>query len=346
MKPSLVREAPGLTRSRYRAIALVGSLILVGCLGAEPSAPPPTGSSPEVAVVEPMQLAAAAPVDATAPPDWVEGLYWHVRGIVNGTTGSEYDLVVTDASAAGYVLDTTDAGNAAYDAMWDVSFVGRIGRDLAGRQGSEPVRFFVWPLVDGAAWTTRWDGLDVSLRATAAPAIEVPGGTAPGFRIEGTAGNAPFVSYTYVPALGWWSRIEWEEGYALEVTAAGWAFDGTIFRGEAIELLRNEWNPGPTGGPVLPFTLEASEHEARILRGEVTVRPESPGAIYADVEGPGGDGGDLLLTCVAPVDACTFELVVDLDPEPGEGKVTVASGVAGDHVVVVTAAHAWPVPFP
>lgn len=200
---------------------LAALLVLAGCLGNDASAP--TGT------IESGQL-----VDDAAGPDAVGlsadgvGVEVPVWSVGDAWTGNAHDgeetrpitLVVTRADGASYFVETTDQGNAGWDAMFDISYLGAIrASDLAGAQQGQPVQFFSFPLTDGKTWTTLWDGREVQLAATK---------SARGFDIVGTIDGEPYVELDYVPALRWWSKLRFAEGYGITIDAVQSAWTGTL----------------------------------------------------------------------------------------------------------------------
>lgn len=162
--------------------------------------------------------ATATPALAEADvPEWQVGDAWSIT--THGGEGSAmYALVVVDAGSSGYTIAATDEEITVLDAIHDISYLGRIRTsDLAGSQQDAPVRFFDFPLTDGKTWTTTWDGFEVKLTATLADAIPTPDGPKPGFRIVGTHEDATYVTYDYVPDVGWWTGISFEAGYGFTV---------------------------------------------------------------------------------------------------------------------------------
>lgn len=206
---------------------LLAALLLVpalaGCIGGADEAATAAVDAPDAAALAAGNAtAAAANLSLFDAPVWSVGDAWTMEAPNGPVT-----LVVTQADASGYTLATDDEGLAGFDAMFDVSYVGRIrASDLAGSQGGQPIQFFSFPLEDGKRWTTTWDGLAVDLTATYSAAIPTPLGAQPGFTIEGKSGEEPYVHYSYVPALRWWSHLAFE-GYEVKVTQASRNWTGT-----------------------------------------------------------------------------------------------------------------------
>ena len=201
-----------------RGAVVILALALSGCLGGVPDEAPSvrTESDGLTTAVIP-----DAPLDlASVPaPVWNVGDAW--SGSAQGFGDNAFTLVVTQATGTHYVLETTAETSAAYDAMYDISYIGRIRvSDLAGEQEGTPVQFFAFPLEDGKTWTTTWDSMEVALTATR---------TATGYKILGTAEGEPYVEYDYSPELRWWSRLHFvREDYGITISRAESAWKGTI----------------------------------------------------------------------------------------------------------------------
>ncbi|GEM_PF-3837197 len=209
-------------------ILLVG---LAGCLG------PSTISS---ANVEPRPSTPTGPAamnntTVVLAPVWRVGDAWETTS----QGGGRATLVVTAASGEGYALSTDDPTLAGYDAMLDVSYVGRIrASDLAGAQHDKPVAFFAFPMQDGSRWSATWDGLSVVMTATYSPSIATAGGS-PGFSIVAQADGKPYATYDYVPALKWWSHLEFAAGYGLTVSRHVENWTGQVVTATAKEVFNS-----------------------------------------------------------------------------------------------------------
>lgn len=204
-----------------RVLAALSILVaLSGCIADD--APTATNALPDAALAD--AAPAAAGEVATLPvaveaPVWLLGDSWSITSFGGGTEERGF-VVVTKADTESYLLETTSEQLAGYDAMNDISFLGRIrARDLAGFQADAPIQFFDFPLADGKSWKTQWDGMEVTL--TAAKAGE-------GFTIVGMTESAPYVTYDYKPSLKWWSGIEFAGGYGLRVDRFAPNWTGTL----------------------------------------------------------------------------------------------------------------------
>lgn len=205
---------------RLPLLAISLLLASAGCINATPSASDSatlasgaTGTA--LGALNSTTSAANASVDA---PIWAAGDAYAIATDNRGVT-EESVLVVTNANGDGYTLSTTSPTLATYDAMFDISYVGHVrAADLAGDQKGTAVQFFSFPLTDGKTWRASWDGLVVNVTAKAASNIPTPLGNQPGFTIVAMDGNKAHATYDYVPALKWWSHIEFAGGYGLKVT--------------------------------------------------------------------------------------------------------------------------------
>lgn len=251
---------------RTLVIALLLAAPLAGCFGDDEGDAVGAASAPEtldagVVVGDTLDALAALandPTNATiGAPTWAVGDAWTMSS-ADATTGTTTTttMVVTAASGGGsYMLDATNEQIAIWDALMDISYVGKIrASDLAGHQQGTAVKFFDFPLTDGKKWTATWDGLEIQLTATLNKAIPTPKGTQVGFDIVGTHEGATYVTYDYVPALKWWSHLDFPQ-YATRVDAFTTNWTGDTIRGAATELLRLENAAPVTHTPGGAFTL-------------------------------------------------------------------------------------------
>lgn len=213
-------------------------------------------------VTGPTVAAAAAnltPNSTVDVPVWAKGDAW-TADAKNGQNTTRETFVVTAAAGDAYTLATDDPSLATYDALFDVSYVGKIrASDLAGAQGSTPVQFFSFPLADGKSWSTKWDGGTVNLTSAYAASIPTPLGPQPGFLITGEMKGKTYVTYDYVPALRWWSRIDFAAGYGLAVTGVAHNYTGQVATAKA-KLLLTLAPVGPvTSTPGGTFTVDAGQ---------------------------------------------------------------------------------------
>jgi hypothetical protein len=233
---------------------LVLTLPFAGCLGGD-DAPTAERAGPAADAVTPSPGADDAPPSADAPV-WSVGDAWSVVPQGDGETEPS-TLVVTAADREGYTLSTTSGSTAGYDALYDVSYLGRIrASDLAGSQQGQPVQFFSFPLTDGKTWQAQWDGKTITLTATWKPAMPTSAGIHAGFAIEGLDGEAPYVKYDYVPMLRWWSHLSFASGFGFQVQRVHTDWAGAYLRAEAATLL-DKTSAAPVASPFAEsFTVE------------------------------------------------------------------------------------------
>lgn len=253
-------------RSRLLALGVLGLVLpLAGCFGGKDGSED-EGVDPAVdapAPGSPVATGGAADGSFDAPV-WTVGDAWAISPV--GDAGQPGVLVVTGAEGDAYTLATTDPDAAGYDALFDISYLGRIrASDLAGHQGGKPVQFFSFPLADDKTWTTTWDGLEIKLAAKWNPALTTSAGIHPGFEIVGTYEGEPYVRYDYVPTLKWWSHLSFANGYGMKVerTFADWT--GEYVAAEAKKLVESAPAPSVT------FTVEEGASFVHVtLQGEST----------------------------------------------------------------------------
>ena len=204
-------------RSRLVSI-LVAALTFAGCIGSDAGDVPTSTLQSGETAVEPAVVpeTAATAVAPFAVPVWSVGDAWAGTSF-NGEEQTPFTLVVTDVDGQSYTLETTDEQTAGWDAMYDVSYIGKIrASDLAGSQQGTPVTFFSFPLEDKKTWTTTWDSYEVTLTAAK---------SARGFDITGTVDGEPYVAFDYVPELRWWSKLDFvRDGYGIKIDriVPGW----------------------------------------------------------------------------------------------------------------------------
>lgn len=254
-------------RNPARAPALVLlTLLAAGCIdaGNEPVAPGATVSPPESTLLPAPE--GSLDKNASVPaPTWSVGDAWHGT-VVFGDESRPITFAVTGADASGYTMGTSDNDTAVYDAVFDVSYVGRIrASDLAGHQQGQPVAFFSFPLSDGKTWTAQWDGLQVNLTATFNPAIKTKLGLSPGFDVAATVGGQPFATFDYVPALRWWSHLTFAEGYGFTLDSAQANWTGSVVASTA-KVLLDVKSPTPVLEPgAHAFTVSQAQHAVVVV---------------------------------------------------------------------------------
>ena len=312
-----------------------------GCLGGD-EAPTAERAGPAADVVAPT-LATGGDGASADVPTWSVGDAWSIVPQGDAQDAPSV-LVVTAAGPDGYTVSTTSEGTAGYDALHDVSYLGRIrASDLAGSQEGQPVQFFSFPLADGKTWQTTWDGRAITLTATFVPALTTSAGIHEGFAIEGRDGDQVYVKYDYVPTLKWWSHLSFASGYGFKVERvhAGWT--GAYLQAEAKTLL-DKTTPAPVASPfVETFVVDegaafvsvsltgAASASARLL---VLLDPEGQLHPTSGATGAAGAG---------PVDG-----EERLPPTPGEWRLAapVAHHPDGSFHLLVRQVTLVPVSFP
>jgi hypothetical protein len=156
-------------------------LVLAGCSGSTPQA----GPAPLDPVLEAFQ----------APPVWAVGDHWTVRSLDD----NESTRVVSGETALDWIIDTTGEREAFFDAQFDISTIGPQHKsDLSGSQGATRIKFFQWPLTDGASWTTLWDDVERTITAHRQGAV---------FHFTAMEGDLQRATYTYDPQLKWFGEV-------------------------------------------------------------------------------------------------------------------------------------------
>lgn len=249
--------------SHRSIIAAWLGLALAGCIGAgDPLQVGVVDGNDSTFVVESVAVNLTELAAAGLPvPEWRVGDAWTVEQY--GPSGDSSCQLVVTAADSNYMLRPTCETLAQADAAFDMSYVGPIGRDhLSGAQQGTPVRFFDFPLTDGKTWTTKWDGIDVTLTATFVASLAAPGaGSAPGFAIVGTtADGETYVTYDYAPALKWWTAIDFAEGYGTRVTKFEEGWTGT-YKTATTNLAYES----PGNGLLVPATFGVSEGQTSLL---------------------------------------------------------------------------------
>lgn len=298
-------------------VILVAALALSGCLG---GGDPVEGASadgaglglPDVQVLGPV-IDKNATVDA---PVWVKGDAWTIESY--GVGASRSTLVVAHADGSSYQFATTSDDLAMFDAIFDISYIGRIrASDLAGHQQDQPIQFFQFPLADGKTWSTTWDGNEVALRAGFVPAIDSPAGKLPGFVIQGsTADGSTYVTYDYVPSLRWLSRMEFAEGYGFKVVGSTTNWTGEVKSAQSKALLQLGSETPAASVPAGAFTVDPDQFAVVMMTAGFTEAQLRATAVVApdntEHAGPYVTG--------SPTPSGEFEVVM-LPPIAGQWKV-------------------------
>ena len=233
------------------ALALVplATLLLAGCAGGGGGDGAAGNGGPKDGGPGGDGMAGAA---GLALPTWAVGDAW-----TYAFNGEPATYVVTGETSSDWVMETDSAERAFSDLRDDISRLGPQRKsDLAGSQGQDRVEFFRWPLEAGAAWTTRWDGLDVEVRVaevTADRAVLEAYERAPD-----PPRDTPLYRYTYDAAAGWFGELhrfapDGTEVVALLLTDAVHGWTGTVVRWQATTVLEESEaaTPAPLarGGP-------------------------------------------------------------------------------------------------
>lgn len=211
----------------------------------------------------------AAPATSDGVPLWQVGDFWEFQTTGGGQAATTF--VVAKSTGSEYLLLPTDEETALYDAVFDVSFVGRTSaKDLSGRQGDTAVKFFQFPLSDNLSWTTTWDGEERTITAKAAQ-VKTPLGSTAGFDLVArNATGADKVRYSFAPSVGWFTRYEFLEGdevaYTAELARSGHGFVGSPLQAEARQIVMAHSTTGFTSA-TSPFTVNEGETRLAVVWG-------------------------------------------------------------------------------
>lgn len=165
-----------------------------------------------------------APIQA---PAWQVGQWWTISA---EQAESSITYVVSADAGADWIVDTDSQEVAFFDARVDLSMVGPVRKtDLAGAQGDDRVQFFQFPLTLNGTWTTRWDGMPIT--------VTVVGLDAAGAELEARHANGTlYAAYTYDVDLAYFGEFAFYAAdgqtvrFAATVTDTGQAFDGELVR--------------------------------------------------------------------------------------------------------------------
>ncbi len=167
-------------------------------------------------------------------PQWAIGHYWSYTTTSSSGTKS-MQLAVTGEQGGDWILDTNDATMAHYDALLDVSYVGKISKsNLAGAQGSDRVKFFDFPLELNKTWTTKWDGKTQTITVktiTADNRVQLMAHDDVGMTAE----------YEYSWSAGFFENIKFYDANGTEMFSMERAEHGVNYTGDALRyrLLEN-----------------------------------------------------------------------------------------------------------
>ena len=227
----------------------------------------------------------------TDMPEWEIGQYWSYVD----QDGTEFDLVVAADEGGSWLLLNSDLGNAMFDWRFDVSFLGSIQKsDLSGKQGTDTIQFFDWPLEHNKDWTTKWDGESRHARAHASDGgkwhIAVHAG--------GSDADQNFAEMMYDPATGWFESMifygdDGEEQYVLTSTGAGTGYVGNVYRYTAVN---DEAITINTTGPSNPSgTLNIGDDVTELIAWTTLDCGGQPGAMGIGMQEPMEDGSPQVL---------------------------------------------------
>lgn len=167
--------------------ALLVLPMLAGCAGTATTMPP----------AEVLQ----ALVDTRAM-DWSEGNWWSYEATVQNVT-FDVALIVHDIEEDGFQIGTNLSVG-----FFGLPWTGNVTGELNPRIGPDEWPLFHFPLEDGKEWRYRLLGYDATTVARAGM-FTVPGlGARPGFAMESKAYGQTFARYTYVPEVGWFTRLQ------------------------------------------------------------------------------------------------------------------------------------------
>lgn len=157
-------------------------------------------------------------------PTWEVGQWWSMSSELGDSR-----FVVAGEQGDDWIVATDNPDTAFFDAQSDISFLGPVRKsDLAGSQGSDRVEYFRFPLAADQQWTTRWDGLDLTVEVT-----RVQDGVA---SLEARRGDGGLhASYTYEDRLGYFGRIAFhgDDGavaFEQRVASSGKDYGGDLVR--------------------------------------------------------------------------------------------------------------------
>lgn len=170
------------------------------------------------------------PDGAVDVPTWVKGQSWTYESPGIGPV----NLVVLDDSGSDYLIGTDSARLAAFDARFDVSYVGPVAKaDLAGQQGSDRVHYFDFPLFHGKEWSVQWDGVQLN-----AVAHDRDNGQ---FHLEYYNGDVIINQGVYDANVGWWKWLAFgdeqgNENFRMDLKGSSRSFNGDAFLLDITEL--------------------------------------------------------------------------------------------------------------
>lgn len=214
--------------ARYAVLLLLG-VLLAGCANSEPDDDP---VNPDAVLddpdayyadhfcikqgVTPRTFAPDYQSDKIQADPWVLGDLWTFSLKINGESLDDVELLYyddIDANQAGipahYMVGDRNAESALVHALFSTDpMLGRIHRILySPHEGGVHADMFNFPLCEGNTWSTKFYGTDYNLRAQEADVLGSAGAKEPGYLIKGTGAGQATISYTYNPAVKWFSEI-------------------------------------------------------------------------------------------------------------------------------------------
>mgnify|MGYP000112001416 CR=1 FL=1 len=228
-------------------------------------------------------------------PEWQVGQYWSYVD----AGGTEFDLVVVADEGSNWLVLNSDLGNAMFDWLFDVSFLGPIQKsDLSGKQGADTVKFFDFPLEHDKSWMTDWDG---ERRHVVAHALE--DGTWHIAVHAGGESGANFAEMGYDPAIGWFDSMIFyddagNEQYVLSLTGSGTDFVGNVHRYTEVEHAVSINTTGPANPTA---TVPIDEGVREVVAWTTIDCGATPGAVGIGMQEPQDDGTPQVLPPVLTV---------------------------------------------
>ncbi len=237
-----------MTLRKVLVAILLLTLATAGCVDTGkdlPSAQGETGNDPGGLASTPTDDPASEPTPRYPAPRWSPGLWWTYE--LSGPDGtSNVTFAVAHSNATHHHVATTDARQAAYEAIFDLPYLGTVrAQDLAGVQEDHVTELFQWPLEDGRSWTTRWGRANVTVEATQR-IVDTPVGPRTGFTLTATEGDGTVhARYAYAPAAAWFTHLELpQRNVTYTLQEAGFGAPEGLLEANATTALRLE----PPGG--------------------------------------------------------------------------------------------------
>lgn len=232
---------------RALALALLPALLLAGCSGGSQ----PTDGADLMQAADGTHGGHAAGSHLLAP-EWKLGDFWTLASPQGGT----FTHAVSGESGGDWTMDTDDPDTAFFDALFDISFLGKVRKaDLAGSQGTTRVEFLRFPLQSNMSWSTTWDGepMMVHVGAVADGKAQVRA-----MRADGTA----YAEYTYSDKARYFTRFLFYDpdgatvGYEWSLQGSGSAFGGQLVRWSLAELFSSHGAIPSGAGELSNFQVE------------------------------------------------------------------------------------------